>query len=530
MTATSPGAARHQSLTLDRTIELDAFEKVASGSWRVEIAPAAIDRIAASHERLMDCIAEDRLVYGLTTGFGPLANRLVAPGEGQRLQRNLINHLASGTGAAFSFRQARAIMLARLSSIAQGWSGASPRVVALVEAVLNAGLAPVIPQQGTVGASGDLTPLSHMALALMGEGAFIEADGRSVSINDAFRRIGQGPLTLESRDGLALVNGTSAMVGVAALNGILASRLALWSERLTVGIGELMQARAEAWHPEFGVARPHPGQIAASDALRRYSKGSSRIDLAAASNRRLAPDRTAVVENIPPQDAYCLRCAPQLVGAARDALSWHDSIVSRELTSASDNPIFPPDGSDAALHGGNFMGQHVAYAADCLSNAVIGLGILAERQIARVTDEKLNHGLPAFLHRGPEGLNSGLMGAQVTASALLAEMRTRAVPASIQSISTNGANQDVVSMGTIAARNTALHLQDLSKILAIAALCVAQGVDILTERGEDASIGPATVELAAWIRGISAPLEEDRPLHKDIAKISSELTHNYFGF
>ena len=303
-----------------------------------------------------------------------------------------------------------------------------------------------------------------------------------------------------------------------------AARLIGWAEAITVGMGELLQARSEAWHPAFATARPHPGQTESARRLRSLAEGANRISPDHAAERRLEPNTTGLVEATAAQDAYTLRCAPQILGAVRDAAAWHESVVTRELNAATDNPIFPGDGASPALHGGNFMGQHVAFASDTLSNAVIALAGFAERQIARVTDERLNGDLPAFLHQGPAGLNSGLMGAQVTATSLLAEMRTRSVPASIQSISTNAANQDVVSMGTIAARSTRAHLRDAARILAIAAIAVAQGADLLAKRG--IGVGSSTRRLRDFVRERSEEIIEDRPLSADIDLLAGALSQS----
>jgi len=501
-----------------------AAAAVAEGRMRVELSQAAGQRIAAAHARMAACIAEMRLVYGVTTGFGPLADRIVAPEEIGLLQENLVNHLASGVGPPMPWAASRAMALARLCSIACGWSGASVSAVRALIGLLNSPLAARVPEKGTVGASGDLTPLAHLALALMGRGAFIGSDGATVDDDVAFALIGAPPLSLRHRDGLALVNGTSAMTGQACLNAAHAARLIRWGEALTAATAELLRGRDEAWSAAFAEARPHPGQRDSAARLRLLTVGAPRIDASRAAARIVGEDARPGRADRAPQDAYTLRCAPQVLGAARDAAEWHRAVTERELNSATDNPIFPADGPPA-LHGGNFMGQHVALASDALSGAVIVTANLAERQIARLTDERLNEGLPAFLHRGPAGLNSGFMGAQVTASALIAEMRTRAVPAAIQSISTNGANQDVVSMGTIAARAAAAHLTDARRVHAILALAAAQGMDI--ERLADgAPFGPAARALADWVRARAPEMPGDRPLSGEIERVAAAMAES----
>ncbi|MGD1924481.1 MAG: histidine ammonia-lyase [Paracoccaceae bacterium] len=511
-----PGSAS-KIVEITGTLSISDSIAVAEGRAVPVLSSDASERIVAAHGRLRTCVRQARLVYGVTTGFGPLANRQVGTHDIQLLQRNLIYHLATGVGDVADWVTARMIVVARLSSIAQGVSGASPELVARLLGLLGSPYAPRIPMKGTVGASGDLTPLAHMALALLGEGNFIDRDGSEVSSEKVLGTIG-GPFSLESRDGLALVNGTSVMTALAVLDVRRAERLIEMAERLTVGMAEILNGRAEAWHDAFARHRPHPGQVETAKRLRLFAKGSAMLVEALAAETLLNPALAAQVVERPLQDAYTLRCAPQVIGAARDMLATHLETTQRELNSATDNPLFPEDAP--ALHGGNFMGQHIGFASDLLSNATLTLAAFAERQIARLTDERLNEGLPAFLHQGSCGLNSGLMGAQVTATAILAEMRSRSVPASMLSISTNGANQDHVSMGTIAARNARDHLKDFSMVLSILGLAVAQGIDC---RGQSNRFASATLDLYRFVRDHSETLTEDRPLSPDILRLADAI-------
>ncbi|MEO0761281.1 MAG: aromatic amino acid ammonia-lyase, partial [Pseudomonadota bacterium] len=446
---------------------------------------AVRDRIAAAEARLRALIARGAGLYGVTTGFGPLAGRDVPAEAEAALQTGLIHHLATGVGPLLDWERARAVVLARLLALARGQSGVTAEVVSRLLALLASPFAPALPARGTVGASGDLTPLAHLALVLMGKGNVIDREGCAMPAGPALATLRLEPLRPTARDGLALVNGTAAMTGVAIVNQHRVERLIDWVEALSVAMAEVMGGRLEAWDGALGAARPHPGQEAAHAALGRRAAGSRRM-----VGGRLS-DGPAVAKSshpgipAPPQDAYTLRCVPQITGAVRDVAAFHRVTVEREMAAATDNPILPPELPSTAIHGGNFMGLHVGLASDALAAAVLSLAGLVERQVARLTDERLNGGLPPFLCRGSIGIDSGLMGAQVTATALLAEMRTRAVPATAQSISTNGANQDVVSMGTIAARSVATHLEDLGTIAAIMALAVAQGVDIRHAAGEE---------------------------------------------
>lgn len=512
-----------ESIILNRHVSLSDARLMIDGAVRIALHPDAATRCAASHARLQKVIAEDRHVYGLTTGFGPLANRLVDKSAGATLQQNLVHHLASGVGPDLDWASGRAMVLARLMSILQGASGASDTAINSLVALLNSDLSPCLPSQGTVGASGDLTPLAHMVLCFQGRGAFTDRAGKQYEGMAGLSHLGLRPLDLARRDGLALVNGTSAMTGIAVLNADLAGRAVNWSIALTAAMAEVQHARIEAWHPAFAELRPHVRQADAADGLITRLKGSDWVVRTHLADRQLS-DHSNAIEARAGQDAYTLRCAPQVIGAVWDTLDWHDRVVATELSSVTDNPIFPPqDDALLVLHGGNFMGQHVGLASDALANAICVLAGLAERQVARLTDETLNGGLPAFLHEGAPGLNSGLMGAQVTATALLAEMRTIGA-ASTQSISTNGANQDVVSMGTISARAVRQKLHLLARIHAILALAVAQAIDLRGSAAPDLAFSPFAIALRDYVRRLSPRLTEDRPLGRDIEVMANAIT------
>jgi tyrosine ammonia-lyase len=506
---------------------------IARGEAVATAGPAARARMAASSAYLARCVAERRLIYGVTTGYGPLARHHVAPEHAGALQRNLIYHLAAGVGAPLPDDHVRALMAARAASLARGYSGVGDAVFDLLLACLNRGVTPVVPERGTVGASGDLTPLAHVALVLIGEGR-ARAGGQEMPGADALRHAGLAPAALGHKEGLALVNGTSAMTGIAALNAERARRAAALTARLAVLHAEVLGGHAEAWDPRFGRVRPHPGQAAAHAALADHAAGSARLTPSVQPPPRLAPamgDDGLFSAPEPPQDAYTVRCVPQELGAVLDVLAFHERTVRTELNSATDNPlVFAPQGEDggAVLHGGNFYGQHVAFASDALATAVIKLAAWSERALARLCHPAHSRGLPAFLHGGAAGVNSGFMGAQVTATALVAEMRTLAVPASVQTIPTNNDNQDVVTLGTVAARKAGALLDMAWQALAVQALALAQAAE-LRARAEGAAspaaagFAPASLALVAAVRAVSPPLAEDRPLADDIARAAAHL-------
>ncbi len=497
--------------------------QVARHGRPVVLGPLAARRMTRAHVVLQRMVAERRRIYGVTTGYGPLASHPVTPEHAATLQRHLVYHLASGVGAPLAPEHARATMAARAASLARGHSGVGHAVFGLLLELLARDVIPVIPEMGTVGASGDLTPLAHVALAMMGEGEAFHA-GERLPAAEALRRAGLAPVTFAHKEAIALVNGTSCMTGIAAVNADRMRQATALALRLAVLHAEVMGGRAEAWDPRFATVRPHPGQAEAHATLARLAQGSARLVPALQPPPVL--DESAVVDGLLPegelpQDPYTIRCVPQLVGAILDVLEFHDRTVAVELASVTDNPIVFPD-DDAILHGGNFYGQHVSFASDALSTAIVKLAVWSERAVARVTDRTTNGGLPSFLHGGPDGLNSGFMGAQVTASALVAEMRAQCVPASIQSVPTNGNNQDVVTMGTIAARKAAAQLRLLGRLQAIQALALAQAAEL---RSGPSMVGfaPEGRALVAWVRELAPALTQDRPLSAEIERVAAAL-------
>lgn len=461
----------------------------------------------------MGCVARGDVIYGVTTGFGPLATTHLPPERAAELQRNLLYHLATGVGPWLSREQTRAMMVARAASLSRGYSAVRPEVVGLLCACLERGVTPAVPSMGTVGASGDLTPLAHVALALTGEGE-VWGEGGPVPASVALAAAGLEPLELGEKEGLALVNGTAAMTGVAALNGYAMRGVLAWAMRLSAAFAEVSRARVDGWDALFDRARPHPGQREVRARLGELLAGSTR----ARRGRLERVDGEVALGRALVQPVYSTRCVPQLLGAAWDAWAWHDEVVERELASVTDNPLVDVEAGEVR-HGGNFFGQHVAFAADALNNAAVQVAVLVERQVARVTDARVS-GLPPFLTGGVPGLSSGLMGAQVTASALIGELRARAVPASIQSVPTNGGNQDVVPMGTTAATRGAWSIERVWEVLAIGAIAAAQAIEL---EGPGEGFGPAARALHAEVREVSGPLGSDRPLSGEVRALARRL-------
>jgi len=508
----------------DREVTLDELEHLARGEARLTLHADAWAAVAASHRYVQRLQSEGRRVYGLTTGFGPLADTRVAADRDAAHQKNLIYHLATGTGPPLERIQARAVLATRILSLARGHSGIRPEALELLVACLNRDLIPAIPARGTVGASGDLTPLAHLALAVMGEGRMLGETG-PLDAAEALAAAGLTPLAPHARDALALVNGTAAMTGIAALSAPAAERALELAAVLATVNAEVYGAQAGFLNPGLGRVRPHPGQAWAHHTLGALAADSGRLqpDHQPPPPLEAIPDGSGVLGGQAlPQDPYTVRCAPQLLGAVRDSLTYHADTVGRELQAVTDNPVFAHD-EGAVWHGGNFYGQHVAFASDALANGLVKLAVHAERTVARITDPAQNGDLPAFLQGDRTGLQSGFMGAQVTASALVAEMRTLATPASIQSIPTNANNQDVVTMGTIAARQAADLLGLLSEVQAIQALVLAQATELTAAAEGWGGFSAAARGLHALVRRHSPSLTTDRPLSEEIQALAGVL-------
>jgi tyrosine ammonia-lyase len=516
--------ALHQNLAsapivVDGHLRVEDVAAVAAGR-SCAVPAASLERCAASVNFLEELSQENRIVYGYNTGFGPMAHFQVNKELAHKLQRNLLTSLSSGLGELCTAEEGRAVLCARLNSLSQGYSAVHPVVLETIVQWLNAGLAPAIPLRGTVGASGDLTPLAHLGRCLMGEGHVWLKD-ELLPAAEGIERTGVPTYEPAGRDSLGLVNGVSAMTGVAALNAVKAERLWNWAVRLGALHAEVFGAYEAAFQPLVGEVRPQPGILHTLAALNAALQGSGAtrpfeplppfVEAPSQEQRTFDAGRL-------PQDHYSIRCMPQLLGAAWDMIAFHRGVVETDLNGVTDNPII-----DAAqrrvVHAGNFQGQHVGFASDTLAIAIVQMAVLSERQITRITDPVLNNGLPAFLQADDTGLQSGFQGAQVTSSATLAEMRTLALPASCQSIPTNGNNQDVVSMGTIAARKTARLLQHWSELLSIQAMVTAQAVDI--RRKEGVCFSPAGLALQEEIRQWTPWLGEDRPLREEIEALAA---------
>ena len=476
-------------------LALEAVEAVARRGEPVELAPAARRALDAGRAFVDRLAAGSEPIYGITTGVGKLKDVVIPPGQRAELQRNLVLSHAAGVGAALAEPDVRAIMLLLAASLARGASGVRPVVVETIVACLNRRVHPVVPELGSVGASGDLAPLAHVALCLLGEGVTGAGD-REVPAAEALARAGVAPLVLETKEGLALLNGTHLMAGHGALTVLDAARLTRLADVAGAMSLEALMGSNAAFDPRIHALRPHPGQRAAAANLVRLTAESAII----ASHR----DCTRV------QDAYSLRCMPQVHGSAREAVAFARSVIERELASVSDNPlVFPADG--AVLSGGNFHGEVLGLALDTLTLGLVQLAGISERRIDRLVNPLTNEALPPFL--SPHGgVHSGYMIAQYVAAALVAELRTLAMPASAESVPTSGLQEDYNSMAAGSALKARRAAGLARQVLAIEVLLAAQALDFR------APLAPGRGSAAARgaVRSRIPRLEADRYLKADL--------------
>jgi len=483
------------------SLTLDDVAAVADGR-DVALAPAAAARMRSTRAVIERLVRENAVVYGVTTGFGKLSEVAIPTDRLAELQVNLVRSHAAGVGALLPVRETRALMLLRANVLAKGHSGARPELVNLLAGMLNARLHPPIPEQGSVGASGDLAPLSHLALALIGEGDLHAPDGAGPAA-EVLQRHGLAPVTLGPKEGLALINGTQAHTAIAALAVLDAHRL--WQTAHLAGAMSLeaLLGTPTAFDARIHTARGQLGQ-AASAALLRELLTDSEIR----ESHRHGDPRV--------QDAYALRCMPQVHGPVLDAIDFAAGMIGRELNAATDNPLVFDDGE--LLSGGNFHGQAVALALDVLAIALTNLAAISERRTDRLVHPDFNQGLPPFLTRDA-GVNSGFMMAQVTAAALTSECKVLAHPASVDTIPTDGNKEDVVPMAMGAAWKLRRVVHNVRHVLAVELMCGAQGIDFR----RPLRAGRGVERGYAAVRRVVAPLERDRVLSGDIAALAEAI-------
>lgn len=492
-------ATENDVVMLDgNSLTLHDVVKVARNNIPVKLHPSGKDKLVRSRHIIEDIVNNKQTVYGVTTGFGKFSDVTIPKSDVDALQKNIIKSHSCGVGEPLPAEVVRAMMLLRANSLVKGFSGVRVEVVELILDMLNNGVHPVVPCKGSVGASGDLAPLSHIALAMIGLGEVVYED-KLMPAAEAFKKAGLQPLSLTAKEGLALINGTQYMSALGSL--ALWDAKELWKVALIAATMsfEALEGIPSALDPQVHMVRPHNGQMLVAQWMLRLLSGSELLE-------RVKHNRV--------QDAYSLRCIPQVHGASLDALGYIENVLNIEINSASDNPLIFPETGDV-ISGGNFHGEPLALALDFLSIAMSKLGNISERRIERLVNPALNGNLPAFLTEHG-GLNSGLMILQYTAAALVSENKVLAHPASVDSIPTSGNQEDIVSMGSIAAYKARTVVENVSWIVAGEVLAACQALDFVSHR-----IGKASQAVLSLVRKQVPHWEEDRILYKDL-----ETVHN----
>lgn len=483
-------------------LSLSQIYEVVRGYVLVELDPECIGRIKASRQLVEDILEKEKVIYGINTGFGKLADVVISQEQVEELQRNLILSHSCGVGDILPSEVVRAMMLLRVNALAKGNSGIRLETLLLLIDMLNRDVVPIIYAQGSVGSSGDLVPLAHMVLVMLGYGeAYYQ--GKRIAGSEALASAGLKPTSLNAKEGLALINGTQCMTAIGVLGVYDSLNLVKTADICAALTMEALQGIPDAYDELIHKLRPHPGQLHTAHNIRRMLNGSR---LVYCENREKV------------QDAYTLRCTPQVHGASKDTIGYVQQVVITEVNSATDNPlIFPEEGK--VLSGGNFHGQPIALTMDFLGIAIAELANISERRIERLVNPALS-GLPAFLI-ADSGINSGYMIAQYTAASLVSENKVLAHPASVDSIPTSANQEDHVSMGTIAARKMRNILTNTENVLAVELLCAVQGLDF----HEKELLSPATKVVYELIRSIIPPLTQDRLLAPEMHKMQ-ELIHS----
>lgn len=486
-------------------LTLEAVREVAADRRPVLLSADAREAVDRARSVVDEIVAGDKLAYAITTGVGKLSDVRIVGEQIRELQVNLVRSHSVGVGEPLSAAETRAMMLLRANSLAKGYSGVRGIVIDTLCEMLNRGVTPFVPSQGSVGASGDLAPLAHLALALIGEGECVDPAGKRMASADALKQAQIKPLALEAKESISLINGTQGMLAVGTL-ALLAAEILVDSADVLGGLScDALKGTDAAFDERIHKARPHSGQIKTAANLRKMLEGSQIRESHRACGRV--------------QDAYSLRCIPQVHGAVRDTLAHCREVFEIEANSAVDNPlVFITDAKNAegdVISGGNFHGEPLAFALDFIAIALSALAGISERRIERLVNPALSEGLPPFLAQGA-GLNSGFMMPQVTAAALVSENKVLAHPASVDSITTSGNKEDYVSMGMTAAIKLKRIVDNARNVLAIEAMAVAQAIDFLaplktSKRGQAAY---------AAIRSVCPTMQKDRIMYKDFARLA----------
>jgi histidine ammonia-lyase len=482
----------------------------------VELDASALKKVSESHDFLVE-FSRDKLIYGINTGFGPMAQYRVSEEHQLQLQYNLIRSHSAGAGKALPDIQVKSAMICRLSSLMQGYSGIHPDVVILLKELINNNVYPQIFEHGGVGASGDLVQLAHLALNLIGEGE-VTYKGELRPAADVYAELGLVAVKVRLREGLGLINGTSIMTGIAMVNLLHAQQLLNWSLASSVMIIEMVESYSDHFSKELHSVKPHPGQRAVADAMQVMMKDSQLIRKREEHLFNRETTAQAVFTD-KVQEYYSIRCVPQILGPVKETIDFAKHVLENEVNSVNDNPIIDKENNNV-LHGGNFHGDYVALEMDKLKIALTKLTMLAERQLNFLMNDKLNGKLPPFVNLGTLGLNLGMQAAQFTATSTTAENQMLSNPMYIHSIPNNNDNQDIVSMGTNAALICSKVIENAYQVLAIELVSIAQAIDALRT---DNKLSASSKSVYAEIREILPRFEDDTILYKKLERVKLHL-------
>ena len=502
----------------DLTIE--DIVAIGVGDKGVTLEDTALERCRASRRFLEEAIDARRIIYGVNTSFGPMCNKIINDDEIEILQSNLIRSHAAGLGDPIKPYIALAITAVRLNTLLKGYSGVRPELLFLLRDMINHGIAPYIPEAGSVGASGDLIHLAHMALAVIGEGE-VFFQGRRCTAAEALKQAGLSGLKLSYKEGLALINGTAAMTGLAAF-ALFGAKKLLRIACVTGAFGiEIFGGIDDSTDIDLHQIKPHPGQMAIARTLRSLISGSGNVTLREKMHEMIREQqngRPFYETDINVQDVYSIRCTPQILAPVHEAIEAAAKTVETEANCASDNPIIVPE-KRKIIHGGNFHGQSIGFAMDMLSMAVSTLCNLSERRINKLLDRNLNEGLPEHLIPGTLGLTMGFMGAQYLATSATAEIRQMAGPVSVHSISCNASNQDVVSMGTVAARKAFKAISNAKHVITLEVLADLQALQFRNSQ----HLGKGTAAIYQILKEHFSLYDNERIFHTDLVKFRKLL-------
>ncbi len=497
------------------TISVELLQRLLWEEEKLELSQECLDEVERSF-RFLQAFSSDKIIYGINTGFGPMAQYRIEDESLNKLQYNIIRSHSTGAGKPLPEVYVKAAMIARLYTFLQGKSGVHPDIVMLITEFINRGIYPYVPEHGSVGASGDLVQLAHIALTLIGEGE-VMYEGRLQPTADVLQQNGLSPITMHIREGLSVTNGTSVMTGIGMVNLLHARQLLHWSIAASVMMNEIAASYDDFMSGALNATKHHRGQIEIARAMREWVAGSRCVRQR--ENELYNGGHTEKVFKHKVQPYYSLRCVPQILGPVFDTLAYAEEVLTNEINSACDNPIVDPD-TENIYHGGNFHGDYISFEMDKLKIAVTKLTMLSERQLNYLMHDRINGILPPFVNLGELGLDYGLQAAQFTATSTTAECQTLSNPMYVHSIPNNNDNQDIVSMGTNSALLAKTVVENSFQVMAILFMGIAQAIDCL---GIQEQLSPRSRKVYDDIRTLFPVFKEDQPKYKEIERIIDYL-------